>query len=59
MGAQSADPEGGEGPRRVVLHVNFEDAAALNYVLNNVENINNRYTEIGTSVEIRVVTHGP
>jgi len=43
----------------VVLHVNFEDAAALNYVLNNVENINNRYTEIGTSVEIRVVTHGP
>ncbi len=44
--------------RKVVLHVNFNEAKRLNFVLNNVENIAEYYEAKGNKVEIRVVTHG-
>jgi intracellular sulfur oxidation DsrE/DsrF family protein len=45
--------------RKIVLHVNFADPEALNFVLNNVENIRDHYRDRGNGVEIRVVCHGP
>jgi intracellular sulfur oxidation DsrE/DsrF family protein len=59
MQAQSGNPVRSAEPRRVVLHVNFDDPAALNYVLNNAENIGNYYAKSGNKVEIRVIAHGP
>ena len=44
--------------RRIVLHVNSNNAEQLNFVLNNVENIAEYYEVKGNAVEIRVVTHG-
>lgn len=48
-----------EQGRKVVLHVNFNQESALNFVLNNVENIYSYYAKEATSIEIRVVVHGP
>lgn len=45
--------------RRIVMHVNFADAEQLNYVLNNVENIHDYYSEKPGGLEIRIVCHGP
>jgi len=45
--------------RRIALHVNFDDPASLNYVLNNAENIYQYYRDRGKPVEIRIVAHGP
>ena len=59
MEVQSDDPVRDEEPRRVVLHVNFNDPDALNYILNNAENIDNYYASARKKVEIRVVAHGP
>lgn len=45
--------------RKVALHVNFNDPAQLNFVLNNAENIYEHYRSRGKGIEIRIVTHGP
>ena len=54
----SNNPVGDEEDRRIALHVNFDDPAGLNYVLNNAENIYHYYQGKGKPVEIRIVTHG-
>ena len=59
MIVQSANPVRNSEPRRVVLHVNFSEPQALNFVLNNAENINAYYASSGINVEIRIVAHGP
>ena len=59
MNVQSDDPVRDDEPRRVILHVNFDDPAALNFVLNNVENIDTYYRTAGNHIEIRVIAHGP
>jgi intracellular sulfur oxidation DsrE/DsrF family protein len=46
-------------PRRIVMHVNFDDPQRLGLVLNNVENILDYYHERNNLVAIRVVCHGP
>ena len=45
--------------RKVAMHVNFDDPASLNFVLNNAENIYEFYAAKGKSVEIRIIVHGP
>ena len=59
MPAESGEEAHNAATRRVVLHVNFDDPAALNYVLNNAENIDDYYARTGGGVEIRVIAHGP
>jgi intracellular sulfur oxidation DsrE/DsrF family protein len=59
MQIQSGNPVRNAEPRRIVLHVNFDDPAALNYVLNNVENIHDYYSDTGNKIEVRVIAHGP
>lgn len=59
MAVQSDDPVRDDEPRRVVLHVNFNDPEALNFVLNNAENIGAYYESAGNHIEIRVIAHGP
>ena len=59
MDLQSDNPVRDEEPRRVILHVNFNDPDSLNYVLNNAENIDSYYATAGNQVEIRVIAHGP
>ncbi len=44
--------------RKVVLHVNFNDAERLNFVLINADIIAEYYSGKGNKVEIRVITHG-
>jgi len=55
----SNQPVRDDEDRKIALHVNFDDPAGLNYVLNNAENIYDYYQTKGKSVEIRIVTHGP
>lgn len=55
----SDNPVRDEEDRKIALHVNFNDATSLNYVLNNAENIFEYYQSAGKTVEIRIVTHGP
>ena len=45
--------------RRIALHVNSDDPASLNYVLNNAENIYQYYKSKAKPLEIRIVAHGP
>jgi uncharacterized protein len=45
--------------RKIALHVNFNEPANLNFVLNNAENIHEYYQGRGIKVEIRIVAHGP
>ena len=59
MMLDSDNPVNNEQDRKVVLHVNFNQEPALNFVLNNIENIYNYYANKTTSIEIRVVVHGP
>lgn len=59
MDLQSDNPVRDDEPRRVILHVNFNDPDSLNYVLNNAENIDSYYADAGKTVEIRIVAHGP
>ncbi|MDH3579575.1 MAG: DsrE family protein [Hyphomicrobiales bacterium] len=59
MDLQSDNPVRDDEPRRVILHVNFNDPDSLNYVLNNAENIDSYYSDAGKAVEIRIVAHGP
>ena len=53
------NPTDDNEPRRIVLHVNFAEGERLNYVLNNVENIVEYYSNLARDMEIRVVCHGP
>lgn len=55
----SDNPVRDDDDRRIAIHVNFDDPASLNYVLNNAENIYEYYKDKGKSVEIRIVAHGP
>jgi len=55
----SDNPVRDDEDRNIAIHVNFDDPANLNYVLNNVENIYDYYKEKGKPVEIRIVAHGP
>ncbi|GAB4235704.1 MAG: hypothetical protein Kow0032_20380 [Methyloligellaceae bacterium] len=59
MSVQSDNPVRNDEARRVILHVNFNDAQALDYVLNNAENLAVYYRDVNVPVEIRVVAHGP
>lgn len=59
MDLQSDNPVRDDEPRRVILHVNFNDPDSLNYVLNNAENIDSYYSDAGKTVEIRIIAHGP
>ncbi|NQU59960.1 MAG: DsrE family protein [Rhodospirillales bacterium] len=52
------NPVRDEEDRNILLHVNFNDAQSLTFVLNNCENIHDFYTAQGNTFEIRVVTHG-
>ncbi len=52
------NPVRDEEKRRIVLHVNFNDAKRYNFVLNNCENIDEYYAAKGNEVEIRIVAHG-
>ena len=45
--------------RKIALHVNFDDPARLNYVLNNAENIYEFHKGEGKPVEFRIFAHGP
>lgn len=58
MELQSDNPVRDDEPRRVILHVNFNDPDSLNYVLNNAENIDSYYSSAGKKVEIRIIAHG-
>ena len=55
----SDNPVRDDEGRKIALHVNFNDATSLNFVLNNAENILEHYQSKGNSIEIRIVTHGP
>ena len=55
----SDNPVRDDEARKIAMHVNFGGPVELNFVLNNVENIDEFYKSRGTPVEIRVVTHGP
>ncbi len=44
---------------RVALHVDENDPAVMNMVLNNVQNVNAYYAAQGDTVEIEVVAYGP
>ena len=55
----SDNPARDDEDRKIALHVNFNEATSLNFVLNNAENILEYYQSKGNSVEIRIVTHGP
>lgn len=43
----------------VALHVDQNDPALMNMVLNNVENVEKHYSDLGDSVVIEVVAYGP
>jgi intracellular sulfur oxidation DsrE/DsrF family protein len=45
--------------RSIVMHVNFNDAERYGFVLNNIENICDYYRASDTSLDLRVVCHGP
>lgn len=49
----------GEPAARVAFHVDENDPARLNLVLNNVKNISDYCTAKGETVEIAVVAYGP
>ncbi len=53
------DPVRDDEVRRIAIHVNFDDAERMNYVLNNAENLHGYYRQRGEAVEIRVIAHGP
>lgn len=55
----SDNPVRDDDDRKIAFHVNFDDPASLNFVLNNVENISAYYRAKGTPLEIRIVAHGP
>lgn len=55
----SENPVRDDEDRKIALHVNFNDPASLNFVLNNAENIYQHYQGRGKSVEIRIIVHGP
>lgn len=60
MNTPAADsPVRDDEVRRIALHVNFDDAERMNYVLNNAENLHGYYRQRGKAVEIRVIAHGP
>ena len=48
-----------EADIRVALHVDENDPAKMNIVLNNAQNIEQYYKEQGKTVEIAIVAHGP
>ena len=50
--AESAD-------HRVVLHLDENDPARMNMVLNNAANISRYYQDKGEEVEMRIVAYGP
>jgi intracellular sulfur oxidation DsrE/DsrF family protein len=58
MEMQCENPVRNDEPRQLILHVNFNGAEQLNFVLNNVENITEFYSDAGNEFEIRVITHG-
>jgi intracellular sulfur oxidation DsrE/DsrF family protein len=55
----SENPVHDDEARKIALHVNFDDAASLNFVLNNAENIFQYYRDKGNALETRIITHGP
>ena len=55
----SENPTRDDESRNIVIHVNFSDRDRLMFVLNNVENILDYYSDKGNQVAIRVVCHGP
>jgi intracellular sulfur oxidation DsrE/DsrF family protein len=55
----TGNPAHDDEPRNIVMHVNFTDKERLTFVLNNIENILDYYTDKGNEVTIRVVCHGP
>jgi intracellular sulfur oxidation DsrE/DsrF family protein len=59
MTLASDNPVDNDEVRKVVLHVNFDQEPALNFALNNAENIYSYYADTGTNVEIRIIAHGP
>ena len=44
---------------RLILQVNTNDPAAMNFTLNNASNVAQHYKEIGEKVKIEVITFGP
>jgi len=55
----SENPTRDDESRNIVIHVNFSDRDRLVFVLNNVDNILDYYSDKGNQVAIRVVCHGP
>lgn len=49
----------GQRERKIVMHVNFNDAERYGFVLNNVENICDYYRDRASRLDLRVVCHGP
>jgi intracellular sulfur oxidation DsrE/DsrF family protein len=48
-----------EGVHRVVMHLDDNDPARMNLVLNNAANVTKYYQEQGEEVEIEIVAYGP
>jgi len=48
-----------DGVHRVVFHLDENDPARMNLVLNNVANLNNYYLDKAEEAEIEVVAYGP
>jgi intracellular sulfur oxidation DsrE/DsrF family protein len=49
----------GEGVHKIVMHVDENDAARMNLVLNNASNLNKYYLDKGEEAQIEIVTYGP
>lgn len=47
------------GVKRVALHVDENDKARMNLVLNNAQNVIQYYESKGQKVEVRIVAYGP
>lgn len=49
----------GEKPHRIAIHIDQNDPALMNLVLNNVSNVVEHYHGKGEEVQIEVVAYGP
>jgi intracellular sulfur oxidation DsrE/DsrF family protein len=56
--AASAE-QGEKANHRLIVHVDENDVAKLNFALNNVVNVTQYYSKKGEEVEIEVVAYGP
>ena len=48
-----------DGVHRIVMHVDDNDPARMNLVLNNASNINKFYQDKGEAADIEIVAYGP